>query len=129
MRRASVALVRSVRLYPNLRRLQSDRRRRYRRPRISVGAHRSQFARLQELDAAVQSGADLYRALASARPHQSTLDRDCRTDAAAGTDPPSLRLLRRVFYGAAAKLFPNRARIIASSRAVAPRHGPHVPIL
>src|SRR5258707_7155394 len=129
MRRASAALVRSVRLYPDLRRLQSDRRRRYRRPRIAGGADRSQFARLQELDAAVQSGADLHRALASARRYQSTLDRDRPTAVAAGTDPPSLRLLRRGFYGAAAKLFLNRSRITGSSRDVALRDCRHVRVL
>ena len=66
-RRASAALVRPQRLHPDLCRLQPDRRRRSARPRTGDGADRSQLPRLQELDAAVQPGADLHRPLARPR--------------------------------------------------------------
>ena len=59
---------RRQRLHPDLCRLQPDRRPRFRRPRTADGADRPQCARLQELDAAVQSGAGVHRALARPQP-------------------------------------------------------------
>ena len=104
LRRASAALVRQQRLHPGLRRLQPDRRSRPARPRIPDGADRAERARLQELDAAVQPGADLHRALAGARPDQPALDRHRRADVAADADPPPLGLLRRLLHRGAVEL-------------------------
>ena len=73
LRRASAALVRQERLHPDLCRLQPARRPRHGRARIADGADRAEFARLQELDAAVQPGADLHRAFAGARADQPAL--------------------------------------------------------
>ena len=102
LRRASVALVRQMRLHPDLCRLQPARRPRSARPRIADGADRAEFARLQELDAAVQPGAGLHRPLAGARPDQPALERHRRADVGAGADPPPLGLLRRVLHRGAA---------------------------
>ena len=63
---------------------------------------RPQFARLQELDAAVQPGAHLHRPFAGARADQPALAGHRRADVGADADPPSLRLLRCVLHRGAA---------------------------
>ena len=121
LRRASAALVRRQRFYSDLCGLQPDRRPRCARPGIPDGADRSQFARLQEFDAAVQPGANFHRALARRRTDQSAMARDRRADVAADADSPSLGLLRCVFHRGAAELHRDRPCIIAANRIVAPR--------
>ena len=111
LRRASPARVRQQRFHSDLCRLQPDRRPRSAWPRIADGADRAEFARLQELDAVVQPGPDLHRALAGARAHQPALARGRRADVAADADPPPLRLLRRVLHRGAAEFCGNRPRL------------------
>src|SRR5215204_5601336 len=121
LRRAPVGLVCQKRLHPDLCGLQPDRRRRHGRARNADGADRAELARLQELDALVQPGADLHRAFARPRPDQPGLDRDCRADVAADADPPPLGLLRRLFHRGVAELCRDRAGVCGRGRGVAAR--------
>ena len=109
------------RLHPGLRRLQPDRRSRPARPRIPDGADRAERARLQELDAAVQPGADLHRPLAGACPDQPALERHRRADVAADADPPPLGLLRRVLHRGAVELRRDGTGVARSGGRRAPR--------
>ena len=130
LRRASAALVFQKRLHPDLCRLQPDRRPRHGRARNADGADRAERARLQELDAAVQPGADLHRAFAGARADQPALDGDRRADVGADADPPPLGLLRRLLHRGAAEFCRDRAGLGGRGRGVAARdrgHGGFLP--
>ena len=92
------------------------------RARDGGRADRAELARLQELDAAFQPGADLHRAFAGAGADQPALDGDRRADVAADADPAPLGLLRRLLHRGAAELRRDRAGLGGRGHGLEARH-------
>ncbi len=123
LRRASAALVRPQRLHSHLRGIQPDRRSRHAWPRFPDGPDGPQFARLQELDAAVH----FSRVSSSPRSPAGKLINPPWTGIAEPMWEPVQIRHRSAYYDAflhrgAAQLRRNRTAVAGPDDILAPRH-------